>query len=149
MIDRREVVGAGVLLALLGACTPSAGAVTVVAQGGAGMNPGPDGADRPLTLQIVQLRSGAAFQSADFFALQSPTAALGADLVKADVLVLSPGARQTKSIALDPATAMIGVIAGFRTPAGRNFRALTPVSATDSITLSLTLGPAGLALVPA
>ena len=66
---------------LLVACAPSGpGSVTIVAQGAAGMNPGPDGADRPLTLQVLQLRGAGAFDGADFFGLQNASAALGGDL---------------------------------------------------------------------
>ena len=78
---------------LLVACAPAGpGAVTIVAQGTAGMNPGPDGADRPLTLQVLQLRGSGAFDGADFFGLQTASATLGGDLVKADTITLTTGA---------------------------------------------------------
>ena len=35
-----------------------------------GMNPGPDGADRPVTVSLLRLRDAGAFNSADLFALQ-------------------------------------------------------------------------------
>ena len=41
---------------------------------------------------------------------------------------------------------MIGVIAGYRDPGGKVFRAKTAVSATDVITLQVTVGPGGIAL---
>ena len=60
-IPRRAFLIGGSAL-LLVACAPAGpGAVTLVAQGAAGMNPGPDGADRPLTLQVLQLRGAGAF----------------------------------------------------------------------------------------
>ena len=86
---------------LLVACAPAGpGSVTLVAQGAAGMNPGPDGADRPLTLQVLQLRGAGAFDGSDFFALQSPATALGGDLVKADTIALAPGGKVTYSLEL-------------------------------------------------
>jgi type VI secretion system protein VasD len=147
-IPRRAfLIGTGAVL--LVACAPAGpGAVTLVAQGTAGMNPGPDGADRPLTLQVLQLRGAGAFDGADFFALQSPATALGADLVKADTLALAAGASVTKTIGLDPSTAILAIVAGFRDPAGKQFRAKSSVSATDSVTFKLDVTAGGIKLTP-
>lgn len=147
MTDRREFLLGAAALGLV-ACTPKAGAVTLSATGTAGMNPGPDGADRPLTLHIVQLRATGAFDSADFFALQNPAGALGGDLVKAEQMVLIPGAGATKTIALDPATTAIGVIAGFRNPGGKAFRAKSAVSPTANAAFAVEIGAGGIVLRP-
>ena len=134
---------------LLVACAPAGpGAVTIVAQGAAGMNPGPDGADRPLTLQILQLRGAGAFDGADFFGLQAATATLGGDLVKADTIALAPGGKATKTLALDPTTALIAVVAGYRDPAGKQFRAKSAVSPTDTVTFALDVTASGIKLTP-
>lgn len=134
---------------VLVACAPAGpGAVTLVAQGTAGMNPGPDGADRPLTLQVLQLRGAGAFDGADFFALQAPASALGGDLVKADTIALAPGASVTKTVSLDPSTAILAIVAGFRDPAGKQFRAKSSVSATDSVTFKLDVTAGGIKLTP-
>jgi type VI secretion system protein VasD len=85
------------------ACAPAGpGAVTIVAQGGGGHEPRPRRRDRPLTLQVLQLRGSGAFDGADFFGLQNASATLGGDLVKADTIVLAPGGKATKTIALEP-----------------------------------------------
>lgn len=134
---------------LLVACAPAGpGAVTIVAQGAAGMNPGPDGADRPLTLQVLQLRGSGAFDSADFFGLQTASATLGGDLVKADTITLAPGGKATKTVALEATTSMIAVVAGFRDPAGKQFRAKSSVSPTDSVTFALDVTASGIKLTP-
>ncbi|MCC6518279.1 MAG: type VI secretion system lipoprotein TssJ [Tabrizicola sp.] len=134
---------------LLVACAPAGpGSVTLVAQGAAGMNPGPDGADRPLTLQVLQLRGAGAFDGADFFALQSPATALGGDLVKADTIALAPGGKVTKTLTLDPTTALIAIVAGFRDPAGKQFRAKSSVSPTDAVTFALDVTASGIKLTP-
>jgi type VI secretion system protein VasD len=134
---------------LLVACAPAGpGSVTLVTQGTAGMNPGPDGADRPLTLQVLQLRGAGAFDGADFFALQAPAAALGGDLVKADTIALPPGGSVTKTVALDPSTAILAIVAGFRDPAGKQFRAKSSVSATDTVTFKLDVTAGGIKLTP-
>ena len=129
MMERREfligTLGLGALS--LTACAPSGpGVVTIVAQGTAGMNPGPDGAD--------------------FFALQNPQAALGGEFIKADQVALTPGAAKTLSIGLDAGTTVIGVIAGFRDPAGKVFRAKAGVSATESVTFSVEVSRSGVTL---
>ena len=149
MIDRRTVLIGPAALGLVVACTPAAGSATLMANGSPGMNPGPDGADRPLTLQIVQMKGTGAFDSADFFALQNPAGALGGDLVKADQMVLTAGTAATKTIALDPATTSIGVIAGFRNPAGKAFRAKSGVSPTSNVTFAVEVGSGGIVLRPA
>ena len=145
-MERREFLLASMALGLT-ACAPSGpGVVTIVAQGAAGMNPGPDGADRPLTLQIVQMRSAGAFDGADFFALQNPQAALGAEFIKADQIALTAGAAKTLAIGLDAGTTVIGVIAGYLDPAGKNFRAKAAVSATESVTFNVTVTKSGVTL---
>jgi type VI secretion system protein VasD len=149
MMERRDFLIATLGLGALGlaGCAPSGpGVVTVVAQGTAGMNPGPDGADRPLTVQVVQMRSAGAFDGADFFALQDPQAALGGEFIKADQIALTPGASKTLTIGLDAGTTVLGVIAGFRDPAGKVFRAKASVSATESVTFSVEVSGSGVKL---
>jgi type VI secretion system protein VasD len=126
------MVGAAAL-AVLSACGPEAATLTVSAQGIAGMNPGPDGADRPLVLQVVQMSGAGAFDAADFFALQNPQAALGGDFISVQQIVLQPGAPQTVTIPISAGASVVGIVAGFRDPAGKTFRVKTAAPA----------GPAG------
>jgi type VI secretion system protein VasD len=149
MMDRRTFLFGGAGLGLLVACVPAAGAATVTATGTAGMNPGPDGSDRPLTLQVIQMRGTGAFDGADFFALQNPAGALGGDFIRADQIVLSPGGSATKAIALDPGVAALGFVAGFRDPGGKAFRAKSAVSPTAKVGFIVEIGAAGLVLKPA
>lgn len=147
-VSRRSVLIGGSALILV-ACAPAGpGSVTIVAQGTAGMNPGPDGADRPLTLQVLQLKGSGAFDGADFFGLQNASATLGGDLLKADTITLAPGGKATKTIALEATTAMIAIVAGFRDPAGKQFRAKSSVSPTDAVTFALDVTASGIKLTP-
>lgn len=150
MIDRRTLVLGSAALGALSACMPaSPGAVTIIASGTAGMNTGPDGTDRPLTLQVVQLRGSGAFGTANFFTLQNP-AGLGADFIRADAITLVPGgAPVTKTIGLDPAVAVLGVSAGFLQPAGKIFRVESSVSPTAKIGFNISVGPGGITMIPA
>ena len=99
-------------------------------------------------MQVLQLRGAGAFDGADFFALQSPATALGADLVKADTIALAPGGKATKTVTLDPTTALIAIVAGFRDPAGKQFRAKSSVSPTDAVTFALDVTASGIKLTP-
>lgn len=147
-ISRRNFVVAGGTILTLGACLgpKGPGAVTVSAKGAAGMNPGPDGSDRPLTLTIVQLKSSAAFDGADFFALQNPSAALGGDLLKADQIILTAGKSASKVIGVEAGAAFIGVIAGFRSPAGKTFRSKVAAPAKGNAGIAVTVGSGGISL---
>ncbi|WP_415182307.1 type VI secretion system lipoprotein TssJ [Phaeovulum sp.] len=137
-------MGAGTFLAgCMGDAPPAV--VTVSAQGAAGMNPGPGGGDRPVTLTILQLAGAGAFDAADYYALQDPATALGGDLIRADQLVLAPGESPSKQITIQPGTSMIGVVGGFRDPANRTVRAKTMAPGADS-GLIIKVGPGGIAL---
>jgi type VI secretion system protein VasD len=148
MIHRR-----GFLIALsatgLSACVgaPKPAMVTVALKGQPGMNKGPDGTDRPVTVLVLRLKSLGAFNSADYFALQGdPSAALGADLVGLDRIAVAPGASTSKTIGFEPEAPYMGVVALVREPDGRNWRASSPVNPKSKVTKNVTLGPGGLSL---
>lgn len=125
--SRRTVLMSGGAAALLVACGPEEPAsLTVSAQGVAGMNPGPDGNDRPLILQVVQMSGAGAFDGADFFSLQNPQSALGGDFISVQQIVLQPGAPQSVTIPVSAGASVIGIVAGFRNPEGKVFRVKTP-----------------------
>lgn len=144
--DRRIFVTglAGVAATLtLSACMDNPGTLTVSAQGMAGANPGADGQDRPLTIFLLQMTGSGAFDSADFYALQNPSAALGGELVKSDQIVLAPGGTPKKIITMQAGTTVVGIMAAFRNPAGKRFRAKTPAPGNNAGIL-LSVGPSGL-----
>lgn len=149
MFDRRGfllLTGAGLLAACAGG-PPGPATVTVAARGTPGMNPGPDGADRPVTLTLLRLRDVGAFNTADLFALQgAPASALAADLVGMDQIAVAPGGTASATIILGPDAPYLGVVALLREPAGRVWRASAPVAPGSTVTADVTLGPGGLAL---
>ena len=100
-------------------------------------------------IKICVMRGTAAFDMADFFALQNPSGALGGDFVKADTIVVPPGGQATKTITLDPSTVAVGVVAGFLSPGGKTFRGKSPVSPTDNAAFTVTLGAGGMTFRPA
>ena len=137
--------GAAAALAACGAEPPAAPALLVTASGQAGMNPGPDGSDRPVILSVVQMRGTAGFEAADPAGLRDPATALGADFIRVDQIALAPGATVEQAIAVDPGAAAIGVVGGFRSSDGKVFKRLVPVPA-GPVPLAITVGPGGIAV---
>lgn len=144
ILDRRIfLTGATATFALSGCMDAAAPSLTIKAQGAAGMNRGPDGADRPVTLNIIQMRSSSAFDGSDYFALQDPSTALGGDLVRIDQIVVAPGGSASKTITIQPDTTVIGITGGFRDPAGKQFRVKTAAPGANAGAL-IAVGPGGL-----
>jgi type VI secretion system protein VasD len=150
MPDRRALLAAIGAIGLLAACgggPPGPATVNLTATGQPGMNPAPDSSDRPVTLIVTRLRDTAAFNSADFFALQDdPAAALGAELVSMQRLAVPPGGDAAATVTMEPEATHLGVIALLRDPAGRVWRSAVPVAPGSTATVNAMLGPGGLAL---
>ncbi|MEM9496447.1 MAG: type VI secretion system lipoprotein TssJ [Pseudomonadota bacterium] len=143
-LDRRIfLTGLGATLVLAGCRGPAT--LTVSAQAAPGANPGADGADRPLTVFLLQMSGTGAFDNADFFSLQDPATALGPELIKADQIVLAPGASAQTVLTMQPGTTVVGVAAAFRDPAGKQFRAKTPAPGGNAGVI-IAVGPSGLQL---
>ena len=151
MTYRRAFLAGTAATLLVAGCGGPAGPgnLTVRTQGSAGMNPGPDGTDRPLTVTVVQLTSPAAFDTADYFALQTPSTALGPTLLKANQIVVQPGASGSISIPMEDNVAVIGVIAGYRDPAGKIFRAKTAAPAEGDAGIVVSVTPTGVTVAGA
>lgn len=150
MIDRRAfltVIGAGGVLAACQSGPPQPSTVTVNAIGQAGMNAGPDGAGRPVTLLLLRLKSAGKLNSADLFALQGdPGTVLGADLLGQDRLTVAPGGSGAKTLAFEPEATTLGVVALLRDPAGKTWRATQSISPGSTVTINATLGANGISL---
>jgi type VI secretion system protein VasD len=135
------------LLAACGGGPPAPGTVTVTATAAPGMNPAPDGTDRPVTLSLLRLKDAGAFNSADFFALQEDAAGvLAADLVGMDQLAVAPGGSAAKTLTFEPEATQLGLMASLRDPTGRVWRAAVPVAPGTNVTANVTLGPTGIGL---
>ena len=137
MIDRREFVIALGATGLLAACQsgpPKPSVITVNVTGAAGMNPGPGGGDRPVTVLIMRLKSTGKFNSADYFALQGDAGtALAGDLIGSDTVSVAPGKSASKTITVEPDAAALGFVALIREPGGRNWRTTKSVRRHDQI----------------
>lgn len=147
-LNRRHFLVAVSAVGLVGCMETEAPVLSVRAQSSGLMNPGLDGADRPVTISLLQMTSDSAFNSADYFALQNPSAALGGELVKSDTIVLAPGGTASLAVPILPTASIIGITAGFRDPAGRTVRTTVAVPASSS-GLIITVGPSGIAAASA
>jgi type VI secretion system protein VasD len=79
------------------------------------VNPDIRGRASPLSLRLFELKSEAAFQTADFFALYDrDQATLGGDMLARDDLIIRPGETQTITRKANADTRLLGVIAAFR-----------------------------------
>jgi len=147
-MNRRELLialGATGFVASCQSGPPKPSAVTVNVAGGAGMNPGPGGGDRPVTVLVLRLKSTGKFNSADYFALQGDAGGtLGADLLGSDQIAVGPGKTASKTIAVEPEAAAIGFVALFREPGGRNWRVTKSVSPGSKFTVNVRLGKGGM-----
>jgi len=148
---RRRAVLAGLAASLVvntGALFgPKASKVTVNVVGGAGMNPGPNGGDRPVMVLIYRLKSTGMFEQADYFALDANAAGtLGGDLLGMDAVVLAPGRRERQDITVEPEAAALGFAAFVREPASRQWKSTFAISPGSRLTINVALGRGGISV---
>lgn len=69
----------------------------------------------PVMVRVYELKSAAAFESADFFTLQNnDKKVLGEDLLAVDEFIMRPGSEEQVRRKASHATTAIGVLAGYR-----------------------------------
>ncbi|MBN9073593.1 MAG: type VI secretion system lipoprotein TssJ [Rhizobiales bacterium] len=149
-MNRREMLialGATGLVASCQSGPPKPSKVTVNVAGGVGMNPGPGGGDRPVTVLVMRLKSTGKFNSADYFALQGDAGGtLGGDLLGTDQIAVGPGKTASKTITVEPEAAALGFVALIREPGGRSWRATKSVSSGSQFTVNVKLGKGGMSV---
>lgn len=91
------------------------------------LNPDESGASLPTMVRLYLLASAAKAEAASYEDLYRGADALGADVLAADELVVSPGEAARKRIAAEkPARALL-VVGVFRKPTGTSWRAIVPI----------------------
>lgn len=94
---------------------PSAASLAATIQAAADLNPSVSQRPSPLRVRVYELKSATAFNQADFMSLyQGDQAALGADLVSREELMLQPGESRPLNKALAPDTRFLGIVAVYR-----------------------------------
>lgn len=151
----RPGILAGLLLAAsLAACGPAPPPPTLVnlkLTAAADANAGPDGRGAPVSLRVYQLASPAGFEGAQFFQLFNGDTAIKDDLVKRDDILLAPGT--DKELALSPTDKVkaIGILAAYRDYEHVAWRAVVPVPANKTSSMTVVADKAGVTakIVPA
>jgi type VI secretion system protein VasD len=120
---------AGIALALLAcASAPKPAQVAGTIQASAQVNPSTSKRPSPVLVRVYELKTAAAFNSADFMSLyQRDKAELGADLLGKEEFVLAPGESKTFAKTLSPDTRFLGVLAAYRDVEHAKWRSIVPV----------------------
>jgi len=120
---------AGLALALAGcASPPKPTQLAATLQASEQVNPSSSQRPSPLLLRVYELKTAAAFNSADFMSLyQRDKAELGADLVAREEFMLAPGESKKFAKTLGPETRFLGVVAAFRDVEHARWRSIVPV----------------------
>jgi type VI secretion system protein VasD len=132
------VVVANVVAACGGGKTPPLMRGTIKVDARA--NPDAHGRPSPVVIRVYELKSLAAFNNADFFALfEKESETLGGDLVGREEFQLDPGETRPYQRQLQPDTKFIGVVAGFRDIEHARWRESAPVPPKRSVNVVLGL----------
>lgn len=131
------------LLTLLSACgssPPQPTIITAAVDAAADLNPDSRGRPSPLVLRLFELKTLAAFNSADFFSLwDRETETLGAELVAREEFQLRPGEDATFERTLQADTAHVAVIGAFRDLERAQWRAAVAVKPNQKQSLTIKL----------
>ncbi|SAL79202.1 putative lipoprotein [Caballeronia terrestris] len=112
-------------------------------------NPDRSGRPSPIVVRVYELKSTAAFDSADFFTLYAKDqAALGADLNAKNEFLLRPGESKTLDPApVQPGTKFIAVVAAFRDIERSRWRATFPVPPNKTSPVAVKVDAADVGIV--
>ena len=90
-------------------------------------NPDASGRPSPIVIRVYQLRTDAAFSSAEFFALfDDEQKVLGQELISRDEFMLSPSERRTLNVTVAPDARFVGAVAAFRDIRNAQWRGIVP-----------------------
>lgn len=103
-------------------------------------NPDASGRASPVVVRLLELKSLAAFQSADFFSLfDRERESLGNDLVAKEELILQPGDSRQFQRELQPDTRFLAVLAAYRDIERSRWRASIPVMLNETTPVTISL----------
>ena len=92
------------------------------------VNPDVRGRPSPVQITVYELTSSSAFESRDFFSLQSdPQAALGKELLNTDQAILRPGETKTLKYSGSAQARVVGIVAAYRDLEKSHWRLVVPL----------------------
>jgi type VI secretion system protein VasD len=132
------------ILVLLSACAggpPEREALDMQVNATADVNPDMQGRPSPVILHIMELNSTEQFNRLDYMSLTQPSgAALGAELLGKNQMVLQPGETKALPMELNPMTTAIGLVAGYRDIDNAAWRKVIPITQGSTRGIAITLG---------
>jgi type VI secretion system protein VasD len=145
---RRALSGLGLLAAgaLLAGCAkppppPVTTPVAMTLVAGADANPDARGRASPLTVRVYALKTGSAFESADFFSLfEKDQATLGAEMGQREEVLLRPGDSRKLEMTLPADIKAIGVMAAYRDLERARWREVRPVEPGKPLVMTTRFG---------
>jgi type VI secretion system protein VasD len=97
------------------------------------VNPNGEGRASPIQVLVYEMKSANAFESSNFFALQSnPQTALGAELLHTEQIILKPGQVHAFTRKGDVQAQAVGLVAAYRELEGRQWRLTVPLPEPQS-----------------
>lgn len=140
MFSLSKAVGLICLAALLAACGKSPTLISAALQASSSINPDARNRPSPVVIRVYELKTPAAFESADFFSLfDKDQTTLGADMVAREEFTMRPGDSKVINRELKPDTRFIAVFAGFREVEKSTWRAVMPLTIGQKNTVQISL----------
>ena len=133
-----------VLLGLAGGCAkppppPPPTVIQATLSADAGVNPDSRGRASPIIVRVLELKTLAAFNAADFFSLwDREKETLGTELVAGEEFQLRPGDTRKFERSLPPETKYVAVVAAYRDLERATWRGAVAIAANQ--TQSLVIG---------
>lgn len=137
--------GSMLVMISLVACTPTAN----FAISSAGyLNPDINGQASPVLVTVYQLKSGYAFQQADYESLtNNASKVLGDDIVDKSSFEVAPHATDSQAIKVYPDTKYIGIVAAYRDPNSVSWHKVVPLNRPgSSVSITLNLESEGITI---
>lgn len=148
----RIVLLALVLLVSACASDPAPPAPTVVVlhiQAAADLNPSANGQATPVRVRLYELKSGAAFNRADYFSLvEAANATLSTDLLEQDELLIQPGQQLTMERVLDEQSRLLGLVVAYRELDRAVWRQVLSIQSHQTNHMNVTLGARAVSATP-
>ncbi|OUS31432.1 type VI secretion system-associated lipoprotein [Gammaproteobacteria bacterium 45_16_T64] len=113
---------------------------------GGDLNPDDNGRPSPLVVRLLELKSIAGFENAEFFSLyHHEKETLGGDLISSEELELKPGDVQDIKFALSPESKFIAVMGAYRQLDKVSWRMVLPLRLKSKNDLTVLFGSQGVA----
>jgi type VI secretion system protein VasD len=139
----KQLISAAVLFcAMLAGCAsppkPVISTLQITVEAAADVNPDSRRRASPVSVRVYALKTLAAFEAADFFALfEKDQATLGADLVAKEELIMRPGETKVLNLKLGPEAKSLAYFAAYRDLEKATWRGSKPIAIGQAVNIKL------------